>query len=335
MSNSLRSNRLLTLSVVAVATLSQQCTTEEPDLTDTTNANETEDESTTPNGDTYGVVDSDTRPLDGSVPEVRLCDDSQSLRLVLTRLPPHVGGAGGRLSSFPFEVGLNSIWVRGDCRFWVQQSHANSTTPTLRTGVLSEDQAAQLAADVLYSQLGQFDDHYGNHLDLGGYFVVSDGEKAVWCRGYCTETPTAPKELVDIEGRYRTWNDKLRGMSEDVTGPMWALLVRGANPASPPEGDCDPSWPFTFDPSLIAQIATPETTEFVAHRLDDPEATELRQWWRHNIETPNPCVPNASRGTFLIEEADGTWFLYHLAMRDSIPLENPDGLIPLPAPESE
>lgn len=99
MPRSVRSHRSLTLTVVAVATLSHQCTNKEADLTDTTSANETEDESTTPNGDTYGVIDSGTRPLDGSVPEVRLCDDSQSLRLVLTRLPPHVGGAGGRLIS--------------------------------------------------------------------------------------------------------------------------------------------------------------------------------------------------------------------------------------------
>lgn len=136
-----------------------------------------------------------------------------------------------------------------------------------------------------------------------------------------------------MEGRYRIWSDRLLAKSEDVTGPMWALLTKSANPTSPPEGDCDLSWPFSFEPSLYAQVVMPDTKEILSHRFENPEAQELRQWWRSNLEDPNPCFPDGSGGTFVVQEGDANWYLYDLSLRDSNPLENGDGDIPLPVVE--
>lgn len=317
MAISVCSTSFLRGSLVLVAIASSQCTDNEAHLPGAMQANETDD--------------------DGSVPEKVLCDGSDALRLTLTRLPPHVGGAGGRWVVFPFEVGLNSIWVRGDCRYWIQKANANSTTQTLRTGVLSDEEATQLAKDMHYSQLDQFEDEYGDQLDGDGLFVLSNGQKAVRCRGYCTETPTAPDELVAMEARYQAWSDRLLATSEDVTGPMLALFTKSASPASPPdeESGCDLSWPFSFDPNSTAQVVTPQTTVFVLHRFEQPEAEELRQWWHRNIESPNRCIPDSSAGSFLIQEEDESWYLYRLSMRDSMPLEDADGQIPLINPDNQ
>jgi hypothetical protein len=42
-----------------------------------------------------------------------------------------------------------------------------------------------------------------------------------------------------------------------------------------------------------------------------------------------------SAGSFLIQEEDESWYLYRLTMRDSMPLENADGHVPLVSPDSQ
>lgn len=261
-----------------------------------------------------------------------MCDGSQLLRLAITRTPAHLGGAGGQWITFPYALGMNSVYVRGDCQYWIQEG-VGGRTQLLRTGTLTEELAAELARDMHYSQLDQFDDHYGTELDLGGYFVVSDGQKAVWCRGYCTETPTAPQQLQEMEARYQAWNTRLLAMSSDVTGPMWALFTKSLD-VGPADTDCDLSWPFSFEPGPLAQAHTASTDDLQPILIDVPEAQELRSWWRNNLESPNPCYPDNSGGSFYVQEEDQSWTLYSLLMRDSMPLENAEGLLPLPHPES-
>lgn len=269
--------------------------------------------------------DTTTFELDGAVPDKPLCDGSDKMRLAIVLTNPH--SSGYAWENFQWQLGIGSTYVRGDCRFWVLRGEASGGAQTVHTGVLTEELAAELAKDMHYSQLNQFDDQYGDGADSDSLFIISDGANVVRCRGRCTETPTAPKQLQDMAFGYDSWRNRLLTMSNPTDGPMWMFLTKG-NDASPPEGDCDLSWPFTFDPASVAQV-NPADNELRPLLMEGPEAQELRAWWHNNIANPSRCFEYISAGSFLEQEQDESWTLYRLTMRDSIPLENAEGFIPL------
>lgn len=253
-----------------------------------------------------------------------LCDGSQALRFAVKGVP------GGRPSVQLPSLGFQSVYVRGDCRFWIQETHQDMET--IRTGLFTTELVAEFARDMRYSELHRFDDLYGSDMDGDGYLVFSDGGKAVWCRGGCYEgQPSAPAELRQMATLYGNWRKRLLALSEDITGPMRVMLVKQPN-SPPPDGDCDLGWPFSFDPAPLGQERPHrELTSFL---VEDPLAQELRDWWRNNLEHPDHCYPENSGGSFYVQEEDGSLTYYGLSMRDYVPLENDDGLIPLPTPQS-
>lgn len=274
---------------------------------------------------TSSASGTNTFELDGAVPDKPLCDGSDRMRLAIVLTEPH--SSGYRWENFQTQLGLGSTYIRGDCHFWVLQAEANGGAQTVHTGVLTEKLAAEVAKEMHYSQLDQFDHEYGDGLDSDALFIVSDGTNVVRCRGRCMETPTAPKQLQDMAFGYDSLRNRLLAMSSPTDGPMWMLLTKG-NDADPPEGDCDLSWPFTFDPGPIAQ-ENPADNELRPLLMVGPEAQELRAWWHNNIANPSRCFEYISGGSFLEQEQDESWTYYRLTMRDSIPLENAEGLVPL------
>jgi hypothetical protein len=182
-----------------------------------------------------------------------------------------------------------------------------------------------------YSALSRFDDLYEGYMTLDTYIVFSDGNKSVWCRGGCFEGELdVPAELIEMATLYASWRERLLELSEDMTGPMRAILHKDyLDPTIAPDyGDCDLRWPFSFDPEHLAGEG--DRSLLPSFRIGDPEAQELRDWWRGNLSTPNACYPDNSGGDFYVGGERPAQ--YRLWMRDSLPLENDDGLIPLPSP---
>jgi hypothetical protein len=183
-----------------------------------------------------------------------------------------------------------------------------------------------------YSELARFDDLYEGYMTLDTYTVFSTGEKSVWCRGGCFEGEIdVPAELIEMAMVYATWRERLLALSEDVTGPVRVILhVDYLDPnVTPDYGECDLSWPFSFDPEPLAGEG--DRSRLPSFLIDDAaRAQELRDWWRGNLLTPRPCYPENSGGTFFVDGDRPAQ--YRLWMRDSVPLEDDKGLIALPTP---
>jgi hypothetical protein len=161
--------------------------------------------------------------------------------------------------------------------------------------------------------------------------VISDGQKSVWCAG-CFEGETRlPADLIAMVTAYPNWRERLLSSSEDITGPMRVILHKESLDAGyiPDSGDCDLTWPFSFDPEPLGQEG--KRSELKSFVIDDPaQSQELRDWWRANLAMPNRCWAENSGGSFYTHGEGSA--VYRLWMRDWVPLENDEGRIAIPTP---
>jgi hypothetical protein len=258
-----------------------------------------------------GCADVDTVPLDEELRE-SVCDGSQDLRLAW-----FLSNAGGQLRTpFQVELGFSYLYVRGDCHYWVSTSGFES-----HHGVLDADQETALAELVHYDDwegLTQLWEDPG--WDDVPLMVVDDGhgEFSIGCLGEC---PVAPEPVRDMQAAYRDELESMAEVGERSTGPMRLLAARV------PDGDPvpDPMFvvPWTVDLDLASVAVDMIDMEYagMSALVDDP--TTLAQLHAFSDEHADALEQFSD---FYVEVEPGV--VYELYLRDAVPFEGEDGLIP-------
>jgi hypothetical protein len=257
-----------------------------------------------------GCGSEDPTPVDE--PRAQLCDGSQDLRLAW-----FLSASGGVLRTpFQIEAGFSYLYVRGDCQYWVLISGLES-----HHGVLDAEQEAALADLVHYDDWDGLTERWPDPgWDDVALMVVDDGhsEFSIGCLGEC---PVAPEPVREMQAAYRDELQQLWDAGERWTGPMRLLAARV------PEGD-EPDAkfvvPWTVDLDL-ASVAVDfvEMGEEVGMSVlvDDPATlTQLRQFSDEHADALEQFTD------FHVEVEPGV--IYELYVRDAVPLEGEDGLIP-------
>jgi hypothetical protein len=256
-----------------------------------------------------GCGSEDTPPPDDELREA-LCDGSQDLRLAW-----FLSNSGGLLRTpFQIELGFSYLYVRGDCQYWVSTSGFESYH-----GVLDAEQEAALAELVHYddweglTQLWPEPEAYDVAL-----MVVDDGhsEYSIGCLGEC---PVAPEPVLDMRAAYRDELASMAGVAERSTGPMRLLAMRVL------EGDPVPMHvvPWTVDIDLGAVAVDYFATQEVGMSVlvDDPATlAQLHEFADEHADDLEQF------GDFHVEVESGV--IYELFVRDAVPFEGENGLIP-------
>jgi hypothetical protein len=232
-----------------------------------------------------------------------------------------------------WENGADYIYVDGECRYWVRQlanppedgspwpNNAEQRIGPSYTGVLTPELAERLERDL---QFGAWDDldrtvfHSGG-ADLPTIQLVGDGQFFVCIGRDCNDESTA-KELVSAAQR---WTIELRSLGVPLDGPMRGVVVRQEFPTGlAPQGEPVPIDQLGFLETAVSR-AEAETAHDGVYPLV-PEA-ELEMWrtlradviardpWWHHITVSDPA---------------GT--IFYVNVRDVLPFEGDDGLVPPP-----
>jgi hypothetical protein len=143
--------------------------------------------------------------------------------------------------------------------------------------------------------------------------------------GAASRRPAAPGS------RLAAWTDMLWEQGEPLLGALRVSVVVVPDGAA---GMATAPWPLMIDPASIAAVEGP-TSEYPTVRIDggDDLSTlrELRRQYREDDLPPD--MPNNlyQHGHLMFHDAGGQ-DLFKLWIRDSLPLEDEDGRIPLPPP---
>jgi hypothetical protein len=246
-------------------------------------------------------------PSGGSEPEP-LCDGSDELRLGWRAIPGFESlGAGTNI-----ELGRAYLYVRGDCRFWVQPWERPPELAQLetRTGVLDEDQAAELEAMVHYGLWDGYDVSYPGEGSDEDITYLFDTERTIACSGGC---PSADEDIQAMFGDPAALVDELWAAGQAVDGGVRVY----ATPAEPQLGET----PLVWEPASVSPAELVDDTGRTV-LVDDPgQVAELRA-----LRASHPEL-DALDSPFYVEH-EGVSYLF--GMRDVIPVEHEDGYIEIP-----
>jgi hypothetical protein len=194
-----------------------------------------------------------------------------------------------------------------------------------RTGVLDAEAEAALAELVRY---GEWDELVGYWDEPGADDVTSmhmhDGTQTIICRGGC---PTAPEVLPGITFAAMATFAELWQAGE----PLGDAPMRVASMALGPDyepGGFDEVFEWTVDLDLATVAVSYEQLMMsgVGTLIDDPTTTvALREFRAQHAEAVSRFDNN-----LIVETPSGE--LYNLYMRDAVPFEDEQGLIPEPPP---
>jgi hypothetical protein len=190
----------------------------------------------------------------------------------------------------------------------------------------SSEEALSRAID--YGGLAELAGSWISGADDGTTLVVSDGVSTVSCQGDCPDAPPVGQALRAIS---KEWTDDLWQQGEPLLGALRVsvVVVPGAAPGMPTA-----PWPLMIDPSAIA-AEEEGASEYPTVRIDggDDLATlrELRRQYREDDLPPGTPNNLYDHGYLLFHDAGGQ-DLFKLWIRDSLPLEDEDGHVPLPPP---
>ncbi len=256
-----------------------------------------------------GCGGEDTTPVDE--PRELICDGSQDLRLAWFR-----SNAGGLLRTpFQIELGFSYLYVRGDCQYWVLTSGLES-----HHGVLDADEEAALA------ELVHYDDWEGltqlwpdPGWDDVPLMVVDDGhgEFSIGCLGEC---PVAPDAVQAMQAAYRDELEQMWENGERSTGPMRLLATR-ASETQPPDPMFVVPWTVDLDLESVAVDTLDMEEVGMSVLVDDPTTlAQLREFADQHADALEQFTD------FHVEVEPGV--IYELYVRDAVPFEGEDGLIP-------
>lgn len=278
-------------------------------------------------GDTTGADTTvgDATGSSGGETWAEICDGSDDLRLAMTLV-----GGGTVENELVREIGWRYLYVLGTCEYFVLPLGDPNGWPDARTGVLDLEAEQALSEALDYGNLEAVAGNWGTEGTFdASTLLVSDGTHIVSCNGECLDGPREAQALWGEMSRI----DELWAESEPYLGPVRVSVIGWEDSLIDELGV---NWPLELDPWSIAidgsSLDDPPTAG-TSVLVDDPEAVaQLRELRRQYREDDLPeGVPNslAAYGHLTFTSHDGQ-DLFQLWMRDSLPIEAEDGLIPLP-----
>jgi hypothetical protein len=262
-----------------------------------------------------GAETGDTTETGGEPLDRNLCDGSQDLRLAWVH-----GGGGLIAAEIQREIGFYYLYVRGDCHYWVVpfQRPPEIEVFETHTGVLDEAAEAELAELVRY---GEWDGLAGHWPEPGGADIpttyVHDGEQMIVCDGIC---PEAPAPVVAIEEAGFSKFLELWQAGEALDDAPMRVLATPVSSDAPGE-----HVPWTVDLALADIAVSPEVAmqQGVSTLIEDPEtAVALREFRAMHAD---------GLADFFEFNVDvGPDESYALYLRDTVPFEDAQGLVPTP-----
>lgn len=257
----------------------------------------------------------------------RICDGTEELRLAMV-----LGGGGQVANEIEREIGFYYLYVLGTCQYFALPADSGQLWPDAHTGTLDEaaEEALSLALD--YGNLADVAGSWGTEgVSDGSTLVVSDGTVSMACYAGCEDGPAGARALWAELGRI----DALWAEGEPLDGPVRVSVIGWADSTIDELGA---PWPLPIDPWSIAIDGNVDPAPQAGTSVlidDDAQAATLRELRRQHRDGELPDdVINALEAyghlTFLDEGSDD---LFQLWMRDALPIEEANGLIPLPPAE--
>lgn len=257
-------------------------------------------------------------------PFARICDGSEGIRLAMV-----LGGGGQVLNELQREIGFYYLYVLGNCQYFALPADDWQSWPDTRTGMLDEATEEQLSIALDYGNLADIAGVWDTEGSAdGSTLLVSNGAITVACSFGCEDGPAAAQALWAEMG----WIDELWASGEPLAGPVRVSVIGWADSTIDELGA---PWPLPIDPWSIAYDGNVDLPLEAGDSVlidDEAQAATLRELRRQYREDDLPeGVANALEAyghlTFLDE---GGQDLFQLWMRDSLPIEEANGLIPLP-----
>jgi hypothetical protein len=249
------------------------------------------------------------------------CDGGTSLTLGLLTLPNIARVFPGQ--QVMWDNGARFLFLTGTCDYWA--ARGDLWVPP-RTGHLSEDQAIALAGSL---KLDAWPTWAGAWTPDNSVFDAPtlallpglDLRQTVFCSRLCRGAPV-PNDLQQLAQTYPDDLERLWTSGVPVESDIRYMLVRATTNQPPALGAFD--WPlteatFTAAALTAAQAAdAPYGSGHLAQGADAVTLRDLRQRYRtSDIGRQLPFIP--------VWASDGGW--YQLYLRDTLPIEDPTGLI--------
>jgi hypothetical protein len=279
----------------------------------------------------------------GAIVPRKICDGSNALRLVIREGASDGPGGDGGMVFFTWlytQIGTRYLYVRGDCRYWVVPFQPYQRVPA-HTGVLDDAEADALSLELGYDRWPVLEGTYSGS-GAGGFVVFSDTSATLRCADAC-DGFVGTDELRGWAARWDDLVDELYAQGEPVAASD-PLRVDGHYTELAPDGpmpECTFDWPFSFDPTTAGVSPPPypknEPAITRSHPVTDPAvAAEIRAYWDDYTAAYEPgemCSIEWLSGRFLFIAPDDPQATISMWIRDAVPFENEDGLVPVPMPE--
>lgn len=255
--------------------------------------------------------------------ELAICDGSHEIRLAVSRR------GGGPDVELMREIGTEYLYVLGTCEYWVLGLHAQPVWPDARYGILDEPTVSALAAELEYYEWDRLRGAWGTSTPIADAttLLLHDGSSTISCYSDCNDSA----EVAEISQRASSWIHVLWDGAQPVEGGLRAIAYSYPTMADPSFR----TWPLSWPISQIAKTSSEHVyQEGSGVVIDDAEDAATLRAWRSDYR--DGTIPREFANTltqsgllmFIDSENVGTNFW----MRDSIPIENDRGLIPIPLP---
>lgn len=249
-------------------------------------------------------------PIDEAATPV-ICDGSSDIRLAVT-----TGGGGPVPSGMAMlaENGYESLLVDGSCQTWISRYNR-----PVRTRVLSNEREQTLAAALRLGQWNRFGGtHMGGCADASG-ISLRFGAQSI--RGSaCGLPPSDPLSILTTA--FEQQIQDLAADATDLAGDVRYLVLRESTPAI---GDNRPAVAWPLEVSVASVVFPDSLGPYV--RGDSQLATGEDASRLRSIRT---TVTGAGSGPAydFTPVAGAGGVVYDLYLRDALPQEDADGLLP-------
>jgi hypothetical protein len=222
-------------------------------------------------------------------------------------------GSGDEITFYFGEVGVSYLYIDGECRWW--GSRSLSQMSETRMGVLSQEQADSISAQVEYREWKNWNGETWNHVSTLHYGTAAFFRPGSYfkCDGDC--------DLMNSVGSIR---DELWDDGKSMTGGIWAWADDEGSPveiANLVDGRMVYDWPFsvTYEELMVEAQTVDEGDRHPAYLETDPDALATLREIRleHDRETDGHFL------FFAINDSQGVT----VHIRDALPIENNLGFI--------
>lgn len=269
-----------------------------------------------------------------------MCDGSDQLTMqfVVLNYAAHAGHL-----SFPYRNGAYFLRVDGRCRYWVYglglsdaatlgpaQPRTTTALDPITTGVLSGEEAEQLATEIHYLRWKDYD---GRHAELTAVgmtpSVFTDGQHEFSCAVGC-DAPGMPSNAAALRTTALDWIVRLTDSGQPVGGPVRVATFNSNTSRSEFEGrgyNCLPAV-LPLQPSAYAQD---DLASVITGTLMTEEAPSLRavrtQFRADRFRFPRPSgIPPISYNVDLpVCDQERVW---SLIVSDVLEPYEIDGFVP-------